>query len=124
MFRPQPISATEARKYFTKIINKVQFSSKSFVIKSYRQPVVRIVNENYIAALESVLGKKTVNQVLQIAGNERLLEAEKIEQIKKTFQRRLSGSPPPQKPKPKPQAKEPKKKGREVILLRAGKNYA
>ena len=102
MFRPQPISSTDARKYFTKIINKVQFSSKSFVIKSYRQPIVRVVNENYIRALEEVIGKKTVNQIMQIAGNDRLFESEKREQIKKVFQRRLSGSP---SPRPKPSSK-------------------
>ena len=110
MFRPQPISSTDARKYFTKIINKVQFSSKSFVIKSYRQPIVRVVNENYIRALEEVIGKKTVNQVMQIAGNDRLFEAEKIEQIKKVFQRRLSGSLPARpKPQPRPQPQQPQK---------------
>lgn len=108
MFQPQPISSTDARKYFTQIINKVQYSSKSFVVKSYRHPAVRIVKENYIATLEGVLGKKTINQILQIAGNDRLFESEKMEQIKKVFQRRLSGSPrqtpQPQKPRP-PQQK-------------------
>ncbi len=115
MFRPQPISSTDARKYFTKIINKVQFSSKSFVIKSYRQPMVRVVNENYIRALEEVIGKKTVNQVMQIAGNDQLFEAEKIEQIKKVFQRRLSGNPrqtskPQPKTQPPPQSKKQENK--------------
>ncbi len=108
MFRPQSISSTDARKYFTKIINKVSFSSKSFVVQTYRQPIVRIVNENYISVLEEVLGKKTVNQVMQIAGNDRLFESEKIEQIKKVFQRRLSGSPqqqPNPQPRPQPQQK-------------------
>jgi len=100
MFRPQPISSTDARKHFTRLIKKVSFSSKSFVIQSYRQPLVRIVNENYIKVLEEVVGKKTVNQVMQIAGNDRLFESEKKEQIKKVFQRRLSGSP---SPRPKPQ---------------------
>jgi len=104
MFRPQPISSTDARKHFTRLINKVSFSSKSFVIKTYRQPIVRIVNENYIRILEEVIGKKTVNQVMQIAGNDQLFEAEKMEQIKKVFQRRLSGSPQQQpKPQPRPQ---------------------
>jgi len=106
MFRPQPISSTDARKYFTKIINKVSFSSKSFVIQSYRQPLVRVVNENYIKVLEEVLGKKTVNQVIEIASNDRLFETEKMEQIKKVFQRRLSG-PPQSKSQPKPQPKPP-----------------
>ena len=134
MFRPQSISSTDARKYFTKIINKVQFSSKSFVIKSYRHPAVRVVNENYIRALEEVIGKKTVNQVMQIAGNDRLFESEKIEQIKKVFQRRLSGSqkqPPLVQKKQQPQQKQvsaPRKpnhskKGTRVLLLPNGKNY-
>lgn len=128
MFRPQPISATDARKYFTKIINKVSFSSKSFVIQSYRQPLVRIVNENYIRVLEEVIGKKTVNRIMQIAGNDRLLEAEKLEQMKKVFQRRLSGpSQPPTKTQPKPQKRtqKPQKRqqSREVLLLSKGKNY-
>lgn len=101
MFRPQEISATEARKYFSQIINKVQFSSKSFVIKSYRKPTVRIVREDYIAALEQVLGKKTVNQILQISGNDNLFDATKVIEIKKVFQRRLSGGPPP-RPRPQP----------------------
>ncbi len=96
MFRPQEISATDARKYFSQIINKVQFSSKSFVIKSYRKPVVRLVREEYIAALEQVIGKKTVSQVLQVSGNDNLFDATKIIEIKKIFQRRLSGSPPQQ----------------------------
>ena len=149
MFRPQSISSTDARKYFTKIINKVQFSSKSFVIKSYRHPAVRVVNENYIRALEEVIGKKTVNQVMQIAGNDRLFESEKIEQIKKVFQRRLSGSPKQhQKPatqraqkntetqkkqKPKHPASSinlpagkagPQASSNRVLLLSNGKNYA
>lgn len=106
MFRPQPISSTDARKYFTKLINKVSFSSKSFVIQSYRQPLVRIVNENYIRALEDVVGKKTVGQVMEIAGNERLLEAEKIEEIKKVFQRRLSGTQRPESRPERPRVSE------------------
>lgn len=104
MFHPQPISSTDARKHFTNLIKKVSFSSKSFVVQSYRQSLVRIVNENYIRTLEDVIGKKTVNQVMQIAGDERLFESEKIEQIKKVFQRRLSG-PPQQQPKPQLQQK-------------------
>ena len=91
MFRPQEISATDARKYFSQIINKVQFSSKSFTIKSYRKPVVRIVREDYIAALEQVLGKKAVNQVLQISGNDNLFDATKIIEIK-TRTRTLRGN--------------------------------
>lgn len=148
MFRPQPISSTDARKYFTQIINKVQYSSKSFVIKSYRHPAVRVVKENYIAVLEEVLGKKTINQILQIAGNDRLFEAEKIEQIKKTLQRRLSGTPRPERrpkpPQPQSQARKPtppqpkevpergsetqkksqnRQQGGGVLLLSDGKNY-
>jgi Mg-chelatase subunit ChlI len=103
MFRPQPISSTDARKHFTNLIKKVSFSSKSFVIQSYHQSLVRLVNENYIRVLEEVIGKKTVNQVMQIAGDERLFESEKMERIKKTFQRRLSGSPR-QQSHPKPQS--------------------
>lgn len=102
MFRPQEISATEARKYFSQLINKVRFSSKSFVIKSYRKPTVRIVKEDYIAILEQVLGKKTVGQILHISGNDSLFEATKKKEIKKILQRRLSG-PPRQQPKPQPQ---------------------
>ncbi len=114
MFRPQSISSSDARKYFTKIINKVSFSSKSFVVQTYRQPIVRIVNENYINVLEEVLGKKTVNQVMQIAGNDQLFESEKIEQIKKVFQRRLSSSSRPERgrgagsPPQQPQRKQDK----------------
>ena len=96
MFKPQEISATEARKYFSQIINKVQFSSKSFTVKTYRRPAVRFVKEEYIAALEQVLGRKTVNQILEISGGEDLSEFAKVEEIKKIFQRRLSGGPRPQ----------------------------
>ena len=96
MFKPQEISATEARKYFSQIINKVLFSSKSFTVKTYRRPAVRVVKEEYIAALEQVLGKKTVGQIMQISGNDNMREAEKVQEIKKIFQRRLSGGPRPQ----------------------------
>ena len=109
MFRPQEISATDARKYLSQIINKVQFGSKSFVVKAYRRPAVRIVKEQYIAALEQVLGKKTVGQVLEISANDNLPEFAKVEQIKKIFQRRLSGQPQP-KPQPKSPAPAPKQK--------------
>ena len=95
MFKPQPISSTDARKYLSQIINKVQFSSKSFVVQSYRKPAVRIVKEEYIAALEEVLGKKTISQFLQISGNDNLFDAAKIIEIKKIFQRRLSGAQRP-----------------------------
>jgi hypothetical protein len=103
MFRSQEISATDARKYFSQLIHKVQFGAKSFTIKTYRRPAVRIVREEYIAALEQVVGKKTINQVLEIAGNENIPDFIKVEQIKKTFQRRLSGQPQqprPQRPRP------------------------
>lgn len=138
MFRPQPISSTDARRHFTQIINKVSFSSKSFVIRGYRKPLVRVVNEKYIRALEEVVGKNIVNQIMQVAGNERLREAEKAEQIKKIFQRLLT--PPPkqsdeqgssiprnnkQKPKPpNPQTQNKgEKRGGGVLLLKEGKNY-
>lgn len=98
MFRPQPISSTEARKYFSQILNKVQFSSKSFVIKSYRKPVVRLVKEEYIAILEQVLGKQTVGQIMQISSNDSLREAQKAQEIRRILQRRLSGGPRPQPP--------------------------
>lgn len=143
MFKPQPISATEARKYFSQIINKVQFSSKSFVVKNYRRPAVRIVKEQYIAVLEEVIGKKTAAQIQQISGDDDLPEFAKVQEIKKIFQRRLSGSPPKTPPpkqvlersskhyrsnkqKPNPQHHEPQKGGRGggEILLKGGRNYA
>ncbi len=96
MFRPQSISSTEARKYFSQIINKVQFSSKSFVVQSYRKPVVRLVKEEYMAILEQVLGKKTVGQIMQISSNDSMREAQKAQEIRKVFQRRLSGGSRPQ----------------------------
>jgi len=139
MFKPQSISSTEARKYFSQIINKVQFSSKSFVVQSYRKPAVRVVKEEYIAILEQVLGKKTVGEIMQIAGNDNMREATKAQEIRKVLQRRLSGGPRPQ-PRPKddrPLAKkhqsQPRskpnnpQKGREPLkkelLLQNGKNY-
>ena len=149
MFRPQPISSTEARKYFSQIINKVQFSSKSFTVKTYRRPAVRIVKEEYIAILEQVLGKKTVGQIIQISGNDNMREATKAQEIRKIFQRRLSGGPRPSQPKPqKPRPPQPKrvprpqppapkppastlspkpqtpKRRKRVLLLSNGKNYA
>ena len=118
MFRPQPISSTDARKYFSQIINKVQFSSKSFVVQSYRRPAVRIVKEEYIAILEQVLGKKTVGQILQVSGNDNMREAAKAQEIRKILQRRLSGaqrsekhpqrSQSQQKPKPRPPQPRPR----------------
>jgi len=150
MFRPRRLNSTDARKHFTRIIDSVQFSSRCYVVESYHNPIVRIINEHYIQVLEEVLGKKTVNQVMQITGDDRLLEAEKMEQIKKIFQRRLSGSqrperakrvegpaqPKPQpkspapaphtqnpKPNPSPKPKNPTSKNREVLLLSNGKNY-
>jgi len=120
MFRPQSISSTEARKYFSQIINKVQFSSKSFVVKSYRKPVVRLVKEEYIAILEQVLGKQTVGQIMQISGNDSMREAQKAQEIRKVFQRRLSGGPRPQpQSQPRPQPHVQKKQSMNVGVERA-----
>ncbi len=152
MFRPQKISATEARRKFTKLLSQVQHGSKSFVIQNYHYPAARIVNEVYIRALEEVLGGQTVNKILQIIKNDFLLEGEKLEKVKKVFRERFPKESEPKPPQPKrvtePHSvnsrkqqennqKKPKRKGsaergsaqhhnhnnEKPLLLQDGKNY-